>query len=114
VTSGLVIQEPLFERFALHFEERQKVEVLTDDERVGGPAVEIGPLVDDMVHADGLITQDDVVLRQEDEVDIAEPLGRQLGEDIELLSRQAFSILKYGKIQVTFAANPLVCRDPKS
>jgi hypothetical protein len=38
MASGLVIQEPLFERLALHFEERQEVEVLTNDERVDGSA----------------------------------------------------------------------------
>jgi hypothetical protein len=66
-----------------------------------------------MVHADGFILEDDVALRQGNQIDLAEPLGRQLGEDIELLCRQAFSTLKHGKIQVAFAVNPPGCAGPE-
>ncbi len=54
-----------------------------------------------------------LLLRQEDEVDIADALGRQLGEDIEFLCRQAFSIRKHGKIQIAFAVNPPGCTGPE-
>jgi len=79
---------------------RQKIKIASDHKGENRGAIKVRPLVHDSVQPYGLVLQNDVIRRQEYQIDVAESFSCQLRQDVELSAAKAGIVCQNGQIEI--------------
>lgn len=104
-----ILQNPLSVRFALDFQVRQKVKILTDGQRKERARVEIFGAIDETVLAHGFEAHHNVADIQKYDIHIVEAVTSQVGENIEFLFTQGGTTRYDAKVNIALGVRLAAC-----
>ena len=71
------MQNPFLVSLPLNPEIWNKIKITANDQRIEGSGIELGPLIDNVVHSHRLVLEHDVIPGQKNQIDVAKPfLGK--------------------------------------